>query len=214
MHAISISFFCNFIFLRWILYLDISRVTLDGRRSLASISLLAILVMFHFGSKESRAAALWRVNIAVCTQAQRQDAYWCALHPPPPSLRESAATYPSTRRRRQRHVYVLATACIISLHSGRVWHVACCAYSKLATSARFVPARSRLMPKRIVRAGIVLQMRFYRESREIRRLYVLKRAHQRYYPWPLQIMISIKIHKLMTFAVVTSHYSFQYCYAP
>ncbi|EFN67599.1 hypothetical protein EAG_16281 [Camponotus floridanus] len=35
-------------------------VTLDGRRSLASISPLAILVMFHFGSKESRAAALWR----------------------------------------------------------------------------------------------------------------------------------------------------------
>lgn len=167
------------------------RVTLDGRRSLASIS-LAILVMFHFGSKESRTV---RVNIAVCTQTQRQDAYWRALHPPPPSLRESAATYPSTRRRRRSHVYVLATAYIISLHSKRVWHVACCAYPKLATSARFVFPRSCLMPKCVVRANIALQMRFYRTWREICRLYILKRTHLRYHAWPLQIVISIKIYK-------------------
>lgn len=36
--------------------------------------------------------------------------------------------------------------------------------------------RSRLMPKRVVRAGIVLQMRFYRASREIPFIHIKTRA--------------------------------------
>lgn len=44
-------------------------------------------------------------------------------------------------RRGGGHVYVLASAYIISPHSARVWR-ACCAYPKLAAFARFV-LRSR-----------------------------------------------------------------------
>lgn len=53
-------------------YTGISKMTSDSRKSPASILPLTIPVMFHFGGKEPAAA---RVNIAVCTQAQRQDAY-------------------------------------------------------------------------------------------------------------------------------------------
>lgn len=76
-----------------------------------------------------------RVNIAVCTQTQRQAAYWGAsqLHPLP---------HVALLARRQGHVYVLASAYIISSHSVGVWR-ACCAYPKLARAfaVRFVRFR-------------------------------------------------------------------------
>lgn len=64
------------------------RVTSDGRRSLARISLLAILVMFHFGSKESRA-----VESKYCSMHSSAET-GCILArvaPSSPFLRESAA---------------------------------------------------------------------------------------------------------------------------
>jgi len=59
-----------------------------------------------------------RVNIAVCTQAQKQDAYRRAYYTPPSPAAKPARL--AARGRGEGYVYVLASAYIISLHSAGV----------------------------------------------------------------------------------------------